>query len=140
MDARRKGGRGLDVIEWVGGRAVGVHGAEARWSLLADAERKLGWRAVTNRTSPPIGGDPLAIEGYRTIAFEIAEQLRWTAPDLVAVPAGAWGRHPGHLARLPRHGRWGTIDASRGWWRSRSAAPWQRRWPAARTGSRPAAT
>ena len=36
---------------------------------------------------PPIGGDPMAIEGYRTIAYEIAEELRWTAPDLVLVPA-----------------------------------------------------
>ena len=29
----------------------------------------------------------MAIEGYRTIAYEIAEELRWTAPDLVLVPA-----------------------------------------------------
>src|SRR5262249_17124784 len=49
VDARLdEGGRVLDAIEWVGGRAVGVAGAEARWSLLADAERQLGWRAVTN--------------------------------------------------------------------------------------------
>ena len=29
----------------------------------------------------------MSIEGYRTIAYEIAEELRWTAPDLVLVPA-----------------------------------------------------
>ena len=79
--------RSRDAIEAVGGRVVGVVSAEARWPLLADAERSLGWRAVSNRTMPPIGGDPMAIEGYRTIAYEIAEELRWTAPDLVLVPA-----------------------------------------------------
>ena len=81
------GARARDAIEAVGGRVVGVVSSEARWPLLADAERSLGWRAVSNRASPPIGGDPIAIEGYRTIAYEIAEELRWSAPDLVLVPA-----------------------------------------------------
>ncbi len=81
------GARTRDAIEAVGGRVVGVASSEARWPLLADAERSLGWRAVSNRASPPIGSDPLAIEGYRTIAYEIAEELRWSAPDLVLVPA-----------------------------------------------------
>ncbi len=60
------------------GRRPGRRRAEAddRWELLADAERSLGWRAFSNRANPPIGGDPLAIEGYRTIAYEITEQLR----------------------------------------------------------------
>jgi threonine synthase len=79
--------RSRDAIEAVGGRVVGIVSPEARWPLLADAERSLGWRAVSNRTMPPIGGDPMSIEGYRTIAYEIAEELRWTAPDLVLVPA-----------------------------------------------------
>jgi threonine synthase len=55
------GARTRDAIEAVGGRVVGVASSEARW--------------------------PLLIEGYRTIAYEIAEELRWSAPDLVLVPA-----------------------------------------------------
>src|SRR5262249_50682550 len=35
---------------------------------------------------PPIGSNPFGIEGYKTIAYEIAEDLDWTAPDIVAVP------------------------------------------------------
>ena len=100
----------LDAIEWVGGRAVGVSGLEARWTLLADAERSLGWRAVSNRTTPPIGGDPMAIEGYRTIAYEIVEQLSWSVPDLVAVPS-AWAtasRASGAGSRTWRTGAWWT--------------------------------
>ena len=82
------GERARDAIEGVGGRVVAVRSSANRWPLLADAERQLGWRAFSNRTSPPIGSDPLGVDGYRTIAFEIAEQLRFTAPDLVVVPAG----------------------------------------------------
>ena len=36
---------------------------------------------------PPIGSNPFGIEGYKTIAFEIAEDLDWTAPDVVADPS-----------------------------------------------------
>ncbi len=35
--------------------------------------------------------NPLVIEGVKTIAFEIAEQMNWEIPDLVVVPAGNGG-------------------------------------------------
>ena len=76
--ALEEGGRVLDAIEWVGGRAVGVSGA--RGPLDAAGRRRADrWAGGRSRTaaSPPIGGDPMAIEGYRTIAYEIAEQLGW---------------------------------------------------------------
>jgi threonine synthase len=107
-----EGGRALDAIEWVGGRAVGVAGAEARWTLLADAERQLGWRVVSNRSTPPIGGDPIAIEGYRTIAYEIAEQLRWTVPDLVAVPSALGDGIQGIWRGFRDLAEWGVVDAT----------------------------
>ncbi|MDX6224695.1 MAG: threonine synthase [Frankiales bacterium] len=105
------GGRVLDAIDGVGGRAVGVVGAEARWSLLADAERMLGWRALSNRVSPPIGGDPLGIEGYKTIAYEIAEQLGFAVPDLVAVPAGLGDGIAGIWRGFRELVEWGVVDA-----------------------------
>jgi threonine synthase len=110
--ALEEGGRVLDAIEWVGGRAVGVSGLEARWTLLADAERSLGWRAVSNRSTPPIGSDPIAIEGYRTIAYEIAEQLSWSVPDLVAVPSALGDGIQGIWRGFRDLATWGVVDAT----------------------------
>jgi threonine synthase len=100
----------LDAIEGVGGRAVGVAGSEGRWLLLAEAERMLGWRATSNRTSPPIGGDPAGIDGYRTIAWEIVEQLGLRVPDLVAVPAGLGDGIAGIWRGFRALAEWGVVD------------------------------
>ena len=105
------GGRAIDAIDGVGGRAVGVAAPESRWSLLADAERMLGWRAISNRASPPIGGDPLGIEGYKTIAYEIAEQLGFAVPDLVVVPAGLGDGIAGIWRGFRELADWGVVDA-----------------------------
>jgi threonine synthase len=102
--------RTRDAIEAVGGRVVGVTNPEGRWPLLADAERTLGWRAVSNRASPPIGSDPLAVEGYRTIAYEIAEQLRFGAPDLVVAPAGLGDGLQGIWRGFRELVAWGLLD------------------------------
>lgn len=106
-----EGSRVLDAIEAVGGRAVGVSGSEGRWMLLQEAERTLGWRAFSNRTMPPIGGDPLSIEGYKTIAFEIVEELRLGVPDLVAVPAALGDGIQGIWRGFREMADWGVIDA-----------------------------
>ncbi|HYX86210.1 MAG TPA: pyridoxal-phosphate dependent enzyme [Gaiellales bacterium] len=102
--------RTRDAIEAVGGRVVAVTAAEGRWPLLAEAERVLGWRALSNRAAPPIGGDPLAAEGYRTIAYEIAEQLRFAAPDLVIVPAGLGDGIQGIWRGFREMVSWGLLD------------------------------
>ena len=46
-----------------------------------------GWYPTSGWSVPPIGSNPFGIEGYKTIAYEIAEDLDWTAPDIVAVPS-----------------------------------------------------
>jgi threonine synthase len=105
------GSRIVDAIEAVGGRAVGVSGSDGRWALLADAERMLSWKAVSNRTVPPIGGDPVAIEAYRTIAFEIVEQYGIAVPDLVAVPAGLGDGVQGIWRGFKALADWGVVDS-----------------------------
>lgn len=57
-----------------------------RWTLNRAAAREWGFLPLSNVTDPPVGSHPVAIEGCKTIAFEIAQDLAWRAPDVVVVP------------------------------------------------------
>jgi threonine synthase len=87
---------------------------QARRRTLETCVRELGWYPVCNFSDPPVGGNPYALEGYKTIAFEIAEQLQWRPPDVIVFPtdygdavARVWKglgelRRLGWIDRLPR--------------------------------------
>lgn len=51
--------------------------------LLETADRLDGFLALAHR---PL--TPLAMEGVKTISYEVAEQLDWDAPDVVVTPVG----------------------------------------------------
>ncbi len=85
-----------------------------RWTLNRAAAREWGFLPVSNVTDPPVGSHPVAIEGCKTIAFEISQDLGWRPPDVVVVPVaygdGLSGIHRGFqelraagvIDRLPR--------------------------------------
>src|SRR5207249_7527562 len=69
-----RGGRGLPDI----GVAVGMD---------ASGDQALGVYPTSGFVTPPVGSNPWGVEGYKTIAYELAEDLGWTAPDVVVVPS-----------------------------------------------------
>ena len=71
-----------------------------------------GGGPISNRSTPPIGSDPIAVEGYRTIAYEIAEQLSWSVPDLVAVPSALGDGIQGIWRGFRDLAAWGVVDAT----------------------------
>jgi len=71
-----------------GAMVVATPTAPDRWTLAREVTRRWGWLPVSNVTDPPVGSHPVGIEGYRTIAYEIAEDLGWRAPAAVVVPVG----------------------------------------------------
>ena len=70
-----------------GAALLSVPTSPDRWTVMTAAVDRLGWYPVTSYAGPPIGSNPLGIDGYRTIAFEIAESLDWDVPDWCAIPA-----------------------------------------------------
>ena len=85
-----------------------VYGADLR---LVDGDREATTRAVLDAAAASCyashNWNPHFIEGVKTIAFEIAEQLQWRVPDNVVLPAGfgsiLLGLHRG-FAEMAAHG------------------------------------
>ncbi len=66
-----------------GARVVLVRGSyDDAFEVSDAAARELGWYCRNT------GHNPFTVEGKKTVAFEIAEQLGWRAPDWVAVSVG----------------------------------------------------
>jgi threonine synthase len=60
-----------------------------RWRMVEQCVDAYGWFPTAGFVYPMIGSNPYGIEGYKTIAYEICEQLNWTVPDVLVVPVGA---------------------------------------------------
>jgi threonine synthase len=74
------------AIEVTGAELVMAPDADARYELMGEAAQDDGWLVCTNGSSPPVGSPPFAVEGYRTIAYEIWEQMDARVPDWVVIP------------------------------------------------------
>jgi threonine synthase len=75
------------LMQAYGAAVVACPTPESRWALMREGVERLGWYPTSGFVMPPIGSSPYGIEGYKTIAYELAEDLGWTAPDVVVVPS-----------------------------------------------------
>jgi len=75
------------LMQAYGAAVVACPTSESRWELMRQGIERLGWYPTSGFVIPPVGSNPWGVEGYKTIAYEIAEDLGWTAPDVVVVPS-----------------------------------------------------
>jgi threonine synthase len=97
-----------------GATVVAVPTFPDRWLLVREGVERHGWFPVQNFVTPPVGANPYALDGAKTVGFELCEQLGWRAPDVVVapvsygdLPVGAWRgfvefRRLGLIDRVPR--------------------------------------
>jgi threonine synthase len=67
------------------GAVLAITTREGRWVIIREGIERFGWYPATNFTDIPTNG-PYGHEGYKTIAFELHEQLDGQVPDYVVVP------------------------------------------------------
>jgi len=101
------------LMQVLGAEVVAVHQPAERWSLMRQAVADRGWVPLSGLADPPVGSNPFGVDGYKTIAYEIVEDLG-EAPQAVLVPIaygdGLMGIHRGftdllalgRIDRLPR--------------------------------------
>src|SRR5919106_5105006 len=85
------------LMQAYGAAVVACPTSESRWALMRQGVERLGRYRTSGFIAPPVGSNPGGVEGYKTLAYEVAEDLGWTAPDVVVVPssygdglAGIW--------------------------------------------------
>ncbi|WP_137179820.1 PLP-dependent lyase/thiolase [Roseomonas sp. AR75] len=90
-----------------GARVLGVWESLERWRLAARLAAE-GWYPATNHALPPVGSSAWGVEGYRTLAFEIATEMP-NGVDAILVPTARgdtiWGLAAG-FATLRDAGLW----------------------------------
>lgn len=69
-----------------GAMVVTVEDKADRWRLQSAGVRELGWYPTSPFFGPVVGSNPYGMEGYKTIAYEIAEAFDWQVPDWCVLP------------------------------------------------------
>jgi threonine synthase len=97
-----------------GAQVVTTNDNIERWHYMRERVKRDGFFPITNYLFPPVGSNSFGNEGYRTIAFEIYEQLHNSEPDVIIAPTDRadllWGlyagfqdmRQAGFARRIPR--------------------------------------
>lgn len=74
------------AIESYGATLVTVPDSLSRWTHVERRVHADGAFPITNFHIPPVGSNPFGVEGFKTIAFELAEQFTEDLPEAVLVP------------------------------------------------------
>ncbi|MFI5267684.1 MAG: pyridoxal-phosphate dependent enzyme, partial [Chloroflexota bacterium] len=97
-----------------GAKIMATPTALDRPTMVLKGVEEHGWFPLQTMMQPPIGACSYAIEGNKSFANELCEQLEWTPPDVIVAPcsggdsiAGAWRgfnewRQLGYIDKLPR--------------------------------------
>ena len=69
-----------------GAMVVATRTKADRWKLLQTGVAEWGWYPTSPYFGPPVGSNPYGVDGYKTIAYEVCEQMGWEPPDWCVLP------------------------------------------------------
>jgi threonine synthase len=75
------------LMQAYGAAVLACPTSESRWRLMREGIERLGWYPTGGFLVPPIGSNPYGVEGYKSVAWEVTEELGWQSPDLIVVPS-----------------------------------------------------
>ena len=78
------------LMQVYGAKLITTPTSYDRFTIMKECIEKFGWYPMSGYTAAPIGTNPFLHEGYKTIAFEICEEMNFNVPDYVIVPT-CWG-------------------------------------------------
>ena len=76
----------LTQMRAYGAMVVMVEDKDDRWRFQSAGVREFGWYPTSPFFGPVVGSNPFGMEGYKTIAYEIAEAFAWQPPDWCVLP------------------------------------------------------
>ncbi|UCI10559.1 threonine synthase [Mesorhizobium sp. B1-1-8] len=76
----------LAQIRKYGATVVPMADKSHRWPFLASGVERFGWFATSPFHAPVVGSHPAGIEGYKTLAYELVEQMHGAVPDWCVLP------------------------------------------------------
>lgn len=93
-----------------GTKMIATPTIQDRWRMVEACVDQLGWFPVTIFVYPLVGSNPFGIEGYKSVAFELVEQLG-RVPDHVVMPVGAGDAFYGTWKGFEEYRELGFIDS-----------------------------
>ncbi|MEM0384071.1 MAG: threonine synthase [Candidatus Caldarchaeum sp.] len=76
----------LGLMRSYGAKVVAITTPAGRWELMSKGVREYGWYPAGTYTTPTPTGNPYGVQGYKTIGYEVVEQLGWRAPTYIIQP------------------------------------------------------
>ena len=76
----------ITQMQAYGAMVVATRTKADRWTLLQTGVAEWGWYPTSPYFGPPVGSNPYGVDGYKTLAYEICEQLDWEPPDWCVLP------------------------------------------------------
>lgn len=91
--------RWKNAITATGAEVITVKNSVDRWKLIHEKMEKDNWFSATNVNVPPVGSCCYGVQGYKTIAYEIFDEMPNDLPDYIMIPTSRgdllWGIYEG---------------------------------------------